>query len=159
MAMKLSTLKAPKGARHYKKRVGLGEGSGHGKTSGRGGKGQSARKSGHVRFGFEGGQMSLMRRIPKYGFRSQAKIKGQTRFATVNLSYLDGFEDGVTVDAAALLSRGFKIGSREKGGIKVLGNGTLTKKLNVKCNAISEAAKKAIEDKGGSVEIIGKVQA
>lgn len=154
MSFKLSNLKSPKGARHYKKRVGLGEGSGHGKTSGRGGKGQSARKSGHVRFGFEGGQMSLMRRIPKYGFRSQAKIKGQTRYATVSLSILDSFEDGAVVDTAALLSKGFKINSREKGGIKVLGNGSLTKKLTVKVNAISETAKKAIEDKGGSVELV-----
>lgn len=154
MSFKLSTLKAPKGARHYKKRVGLGEGSGHGKTSSRGGKGQSARKSGHVRSGFEGGQMALMRRIPKYGFRSQAKIKGITRFATVSLTYLESFEDGSVVDSAALLARGFKINSREKGGIKVLGNGTLTKKLTVKVNAVSETAKNAIEAKGGSVELI-----
>lgn len=154
MSFKLSKLKAPKGARHYKKRVGLGEGSGHGKTSSRGGKGQSARKSGHVRFGFEGGQMPLMRRIPKYGFRSQLKIKGTTRFATVNLTLLESFDEGATVDFDTLIARGFKINSREKGGIKVLGNGTLTKKINVKVNAISESAKKAIEAKGGSVELI-----
>jgi large subunit ribosomal protein L15 len=154
MALKLSNLRAPKGARHYKKRVGLGEGSGHGKTSGKGGKGQSARKSGHVRFGFEGGQMPLMRRIPKYGFRSQAKIKGATRFAIVNLTTLESFDNGAVVDADTLRDKGIKINSREKGGIKVLGNGTLSKKLTVKVNLISEAARKAIEANGGSVELV-----
>ena len=154
MALKLSNLKAPKGARHYKKRVGFGEGSGHGKTASKGGKGQSARKSGHVRFGFEGGQMPLMRRIPKYGFRSQSKIKGATRFAIVNLSTLESFENGATVDVDTLRDKGIKINSREKGGIKVLGNGTLSKKLTVKVNLISEAARKAIEDNGGSVELV-----
>ena len=154
MAIKLSNLKAPKGARHYKKRVGLGEGSGHGKTSSRGGKGQSARKSGHVRFGFEGGQMPLMRRIPKYGFRSQSKIKGETRYAIINLTNLEAFENGSVVDQETLLGKGFKLNSREKGGIKVLGRGTLSKKLTVKVNAISESAKQAIEANGGSVEIV-----
>jgi len=152
--MKLSSLKAPKGARHYKKRVGLGEGSGHGKTSGRGGKGQSARKSGHVRFGFEGGQMPLQRRIPKYGFTSRHKYLGINNFVLVNLSDLDAFDNGTVVDLALLSASGFTVRGRNKAGIKILGNGTLTKKITVKAQKFSETAKAKIEEAGGTCEVV-----
>jgi len=147
--MKLSSLKAPKGARHAKKRVGLGEGSGHGKTSGRGGKGQSARKSGHVRSGFEGGQMPLQRRLPKYGFKSRHEALGINTFEIISLDILESFENGSTVDATALAAKGYKAQGQKKGGIKILGSGTLTKKLTVKAQKFSASAKAKIEELGG----------
>src|SRR5256885_11912596 len=122
----LHELKAPRDSRHRKKRVGRGQGSGLGKTAGRGGKGQKAR-SGNMRFeGFEGGQSPLQRRLPKFGFNSP----NRTYYAVVNVGDLDGFSAGATVDEAALREKGLVKGRWH--GVKVLGEGKLTKKLSIK---------------------------
>src|SRR5687768_2142625 len=127
----LNNLKRPAGSWHRKKRVGRGQGSGLGKTAGRGGKGQKAR-SGNMRFeGFEGGQSPLQRRLPKFGFTSP----NRTIYAVVNLADLEGFDAGATVDEAALKTRGLVKGRYD--GVKVLGNGTLTKKLTVRAHKLS----------------------
>jgi large subunit ribosomal protein L15 len=148
MATTLHNLKRPEGSWHRKKRVGRGQGSGLGKTAGRGGKGQKAR-SGNMRFeGFEGGQSPLQRRLPKFGFISP----NRTVYAVVNLSDLEGFDAGATVDVAALESRGLVKGRYD--GVKVLGNGTLSKKLSVRAHKLSASAREAIEKAGGSVEEI-----
>lgn len=152
--MELSRLAPPRGAKKKRTRVGLGEGSGHGKTSGRGGKGQTARSGGGVRPGFEGGQMPLYRRIPKFGFSSRSKVLGKNSFIVVNLSDLEKFADGSVVDQSTLLQNGIKGGAHERAGYKVLGNGQLTKKLTVKVQAISASAKAKIEALGGTVEIV-----
>ncbi len=152
--LKLSTLKAPRGARHVKKRVGFGESSGHGKTSSHGGKGQTARTGGGVRSGFEGGQMPLYRRIPKLGFRSQGKVIGSTSWAVVNLATLEKLPEGQVIDEALLRSQGFVQDSHQHRGVKVLGDGNLTKKVSVRVHAVSESARKKIEAAGGSVEIL-----
>ena len=145
----LSTLKAPHNSRHRKKRVGRGQGSGLGKTAGRGGKGQKAR-SGNMRFeGFEGGQSPLQRRMPKFGFNSP----NRTEYAVVNLDSLGGFASGSTVDEAALREKGYVKGGHWD-GIKVLGRGELKAKLTVKAHKFSANAKDAIEKAGGSVELI-----
>lgn len=142
----LNKLKRPEGSWHRKKRVGRGQGSGLGKTAGRGGKGQKAR-SGNMRFeGFEGGQSPLQRRLPKFGFNSP----NRTEYAVVNLADLEGFDAGATVDVAALESKGLVKGRYD--GVKVLGNGSLTKKLTLRVNKASAAAREAIEKAGGSVE-------
>lgn len=142
----LNKLKRPEGSWHRKKRVGRGQGSGLGKTAGRGGKGQKAR-TGNMRFeGFEGGQSPLQRRLPKFGFISP----NRTEYAVVNLSDLEGFDAGATVDAAALEARGLVKGRYD--GVKVLGNGSLTKKLTIRVNKASAAAREAIQKAGGSVE-------
>jgi large subunit ribosomal protein L15 len=142
----LNKLKRPEGSWHRKKRVGRGQGSGLGKTAGRGGKGQKAR-SGNMRFeGFEGGQSPLQRRLPKFGFNSP----NRTEYAVVNLADLEGFDAGATVDVAALESKGLVKGRYD--GVKVLGNGALTKKLTIRVNKASAAAREAIEKAGGSVE-------
>jgi large subunit ribosomal protein L15 len=153
--MDLSKLSPGKGARRVSRRVGRGEGSGRGKTSGRGGKGQTARTGGKVRPGFEGGQMPLYRRIPKLGFRSRQKTLGLNSYNIVNLELLERFEDGAVVTAESLAALGCEFKSKNKAGVKVLGRGELTKKLSVKVQAISEAAKSKIEARGGSVEIVG----
>jgi large subunit ribosomal protein L15 len=146
MATTLNNLKRPVGSWHRKKRVGRGQGSGLGKTAGRGGKGQKAR-SGNMRFeGFEGGQSPLQRRLPKFGFTSP----NRTQYAVVNLSDLEGFDAGATVDVAALETRGLVKGRYD--GVKVLGNGSLTKKLTVRAHKLSATAREAIEKAGGSVE-------
>ncbi|WP_257460168.1 50S ribosomal protein L15 [Archangium lipolyticum] len=146
MATTLHNLKRPEGSWHRKKRVGRGQGSGLGKTAGRGGKGQKAR-TGNMRFeGFEGGQSPLQRRLPKFGFISP----NRTVYAVVNLSDLEGFDAGATVDVAALESRGLVKGRYD--GVKVLGNGTLSKKLSVRAHKLSATAREAIEKAGGSVE-------
>jgi large subunit ribosomal protein L15 len=146
MATTLNNLKRPVGSWHRKKRVGRGQGSGLGKTAGRGGKGQKAR-SGNMRFeGFEGGQSPLQRRLPKFGFTSP----NRTQYAVVNLSDLEGFDAGATVDVAALETRGLVKGRYD--GVKVLGNGSLTKKLTVRAHKLSGTAREAIEKAGGSVE-------
>jgi large subunit ribosomal protein L15 len=146
MATTLNNLKRPVGSWHRKKRVGRGQGSGLGKTAGRGGKGQKAR-SGNMRFeGFEGGQSPLQRRLPKFGFNSP----NRTQYAVVNLSDLEGFDAGATVDVAALETRGLVKGRYD--GVKVLGNGSLTKKLTVRAHKLSATAREAIEKAGGSVE-------
>ena len=147
--MELSNLRPAAGSKHSNNfRRGRGHGSGNGKTAGYGHKGQKAR-SGAPRPGFEGGQMPLYRRLPKRGFKNRNRVE----FAVINLSTLDKFfEDGATVDAAALLER--KVIKDLMGGVKVLGNGELTKKLTVKANAFSETAKEKIEGCGGTCEVI-----
>src|SRR5688572_1424117 len=142
--MDLSNLKPKKGARHAKKRVGRGPGSGHGKTAGRGEKGQKSRSGYSRMLGFEGGQMPLHRRIPKRGFTNIFKKE----MSVVNLSDLEQFDNGVTVDEQALRTAGL-IKGRAK-GIKILGTGKLTKKLTVHAHKFSEAAKKQIEAAGGT---------
>ena len=149
--MRLHNLKPRPGAKHRTKRLGQGESSGHGKTSGRGGKGQTARSGSSVRIGFEGGQMPLIRRIPKRGFN---KARFTTAYSPVNVGDLNQFENGARVDETALRSVGLANGP--KLGIKILANGDLTKKLVVIVSAISASAKTKIEAKGGSVEIIAK---
>ena len=145
----LDQLKPVAGARHSKKRLGRGIGSGLGKTAGKGTKGQNSRSGGGVRPGFEGGQLPLFQRLPKRGFNSHFN----TEYSIVNIDKLNVFEDGAVVDADALIAKGF---FKEAGvsGVKVLGNGKLEKKLTVKANKFSETAKKAIEAAGGSVEVI-----
>jgi large subunit ribosomal protein L15 len=152
--MRLHNLKPRPGAKHRTKRLGQGESSGRGKTAGRGGKGQTARSGSSIRVGFEGGQMPLIRRIPKRGFNN---TEFTTAYSPVNVGELNQFEDGARVDEVALRSVGLANGP--KLGIKILGTGDLTKKLTVVVSAISASAKTKIEAKGGSVEIIAKKSA
>ena len=147
--MKLNNITPTEGAFKERKRVGRGTGSGLGKTSGKGHKGQNARSGGGVRVGFEGGQLPLFRRLPKRGF-SNAKFK--IRYAVINLSDLDKFAEGTKVTPELLKEMGVIKNSLD--GIKVLGNGKLTKKLTVKANKFSETAKKEIEALGGIIEVI-----
>ena|SRR5579864_9033153 len=149
--MRLHDLKPRPGAKHRRKRLGQGESSGHGKTSGRGGKGQTARSGSSIRIGFEGGQMPLIRRIPKRGFNN---TRFTTAYSPVNVGELNQFEDGARVDEVALRSVGLANGP--KLGIKILGTGDLTKKLTVVVSAISASAKTKIEAKGGTVEIVAR---
>jgi len=149
--MRLHNLKPRPGAKHRRKRLGQGESSGHGKTAGRGGKGQTARSGSSIRVGFEGGQMPLIRRIPKRGFNN---ARFGTQYVAVNLRDLNKFEDGARVDEAALRAVGLANGTHD--GVKVLGTGELTKKLVVVVSAISASARTKIEAKGGSVEIVAK---
>ena len=146
--MKLSELSPAEGSVRQAYRKGRGAGSGNGKTGGRGHKGQKARSGGKVRAGFEGGQMPLARRIPKRGFNN---IFAKPLTA-INLAALNRFEDGAVVDAAALLEAG--VISTCPYGLKVLANGTLTKKLTVKAAAFSESAKEKIEQAGGKAEVV-----
>ena len=146
--MDLSNLSPAEGSVHSNNfRRGRGHGSGNGKTAGKGHKGQKAR-SGQPRIGFEGGQMPLYRRLPKRGFKSI----GRAQIETITLSDLDRFEDGADVTVDALIENG--ILREAKDGVKVLGNGTLTKKLNVCVNAYSASAKAKIEELGGKAEVI-----
>ena len=145
--MELSNLRPADGSKHSKYRKGRGHASGNGKTAGYGHKGQKAR-SGAPRIGFEGGQMPLYRRLPKRGFKSI----GRAQIETITLSDLDRFEDGADVTVDALIENG--ILREAKDGVKVLGNGTLTKKLNVCVNAYSASAKAKIEELGGKAEVI-----
>ncbi|MFL0583421.1 50S ribosomal protein L15 [Solibacillus silvestris] len=146
--MKLHELKPAEGSRKVRNRVGRGIGSGNGKTSGRGHKGQNARSGGGVRPGFEGGQNPLFRRLPKRGFTNI----NRKEYAIVNLDALNRFEDGAEVTPVLLLETG--IVSNEKAGIKILGHGTLSVKLNVKAHKFSASAKEAIENAGGTTEVI-----
>ena len=146
--MNLNELKYNKGARSTTKRLGRGQGSGQGKTAGKGHKGQNARSGGGVAIGFEGGQTPLYKRIPKRGFTNINRLE----YAIVNLSDLNKFEDGTTVTPELLKEAG--IVKKQLDGIKVLGNGTLEKKVNVTCNKISKSAQAAIEKVGGKVEVI-----
>ena len=146
--MKRRELSPAAGSTQIAKRKGRGHGTGNGKTAGRGHKGQKARSGGGVRIGFEGGQMPLARRIPKRGFHN---IFAEPLEA-VNVSALNRFEDGAEVDAAALLAAG--VLSKCVYGVKVLGNGSLTKKLTVKASAFSESAKQKIEAVGGKAEVV-----
>ncbi|MCL2579072.1 MAG: 50S ribosomal protein L15 [Oscillospiraceae bacterium] len=147
--MKLHELSPNPGAVKKSFRKGRGPGSGNGKTAGKGHKGQNARSGGGVRPGFEGGQMPLQRRLPKRGFNNSVFA---TVYATVNLSDLNRFEDGAVVDVASLKEIGLI--KKPMDGIKVLGKGTLTKKLTVKATAFSETAKQKIEEFGGKAEVI-----
>ena len=147
--MELSNLRPAEGSKHSDNfRRGRGHGSGNGKTAGKGHKGQKAR-SGAPRIGFEGGQMPLYRRIPKRGFKN----RNSKEIVAINLSVLDKkFEDGATVDVEALIKAG--IIDAAKDGVKILGNGEITKKLTVKANAFSASAKEKIEAAGGSAEVM-----
>ena len=146
--MKLNELRATPGAMQDAKRIGRGHGSGNGKTAGKGHKGQKARAGHGFRPGFEGGQMPLYRRIPKRGFtcRNSKTIVG------INLSALEVFEDGATVSVETLIESG--IVKNPKDGVKILGNGELTKKLTVQANAFSAKAAEKIEALGGKAEVI-----
>lgn len=146
--MKLHELQPSPGSRKERNRVGRGQGSGNGKTAGRGHKGQKARSGGGVRLGFEGGQTPLFRRLPKRGFQNI----NRKEYAVVNLSTLNRFEDGQEVTAAVLVEYG--IIKNELDGIKVLANGQLERKLTVKAHKFSQAAKEAIEAAGGTAEVI-----
>jgi large subunit ribosomal protein L15 len=145
--MRLHDLKPRPGAKHRRKRLGQGESSGHGKTSGRGGKGQTARSGSSIRIGFEGGQMPLIRRIPKRGFNNK---RFAIRYVPVNLEALNQFDDGATVDEAALRTAGLANGGKR---IKILGDGELKKKLTVKVHSFSSSARAKIEKLGGVCEV------
>jgi large subunit ribosomal protein L15 len=151
--MRLHTLKPRPGARRPVKRLGHGESSGHGKTSGRGGKGQTARSGSSIRPGFEGGQMPLIRRIPKRGFNN-------TRFATpylpVNVETLNRFDDGARVDVDTLRALGLAKGPVDR--IKILGGGELKRKLTVCAHAFSTAARTKIESAGGQCEVTARAR-
>ena len=146
--MKLHELSPVAGSTFEGKRKGRGHGSGNGKTAGRGQKGQWSRSGGGVRVGFEGGQMPLVRRVPKRGFNN---IFAKPLTA-INLTVLNRFEDGAVVDAAALIEAG--VISNCPNGLKVLSNGNLTKKVTVKAAAFSESAKEKIEQAGGKAEVV-----
>ncbi len=146
--MKLHDMKPAEGARKKRKRIGRGTGSGHGKTSGRGHDGQNARSGGGVRLGFEGGQIPLFQRLPKRGFTNI----NRKEYAIVNLDTLNLFDEGTEVTPELLLESG--IVSKAKSGIKILGNGTLDKKITVKAHKFSASAKEAIEKAGGQTEVV-----
>ncbi len=146
--MKLHELAPAPGSKKTRVRVGRGLGSGLGKTSGRGQKGQNSRSGGGVRTGFEGGQMPLYRRLPKRGFKNiYAK-----EYAEVNVCMLDRFEDGSVVDAVALVESG--ILKNVCDGIRILGNGEITKKLTVKAQGFTKSAEEKIKAAGGQIEVI-----
>jgi large subunit ribosomal protein L15 len=152
-SIRLHNSKPRPGARHRVKRLGCGESSGHGKTSGKGHKGQKARSGGSIRLGFEGGQMPLIRRIPKRGFNNTAfKIT----YAPVNLSDLETLFEAGSIDEKGLREKGLVNGNWD--GVKILGGGDVTKKFSIKVNAISASAREKLEKAGGSIELIaGKV--
>ncbi|MBX3746440.1 MAG: 50S ribosomal protein L15 [Verrucomicrobiae bacterium] len=147
--MRLHTLKNRPGARTRAKRIGHGESSGSGKTSGRGGKGQTARSGGSLRIGFEGGQMPLIRRLPKRGFNN---ARHRTEYLPVNVSALSRFDAGSVVDEKAIRGAGLADGKAD--GIKVLGNGELDRRLVVHAHAFSASAKAKIEAAGGECHVI-----
>src|SRR5262245_12277698 len=138
--MRLHDLKPRPGSKHRRKRLGQGESSGHGKTSGRGGKGQTARSGSSIRIGFEGGQMPLIRRIPKRGFNN---ARHAIRYVPINLEALNRFESGATVDVEKLRKAGLANGPVQR--IKILGEGDLSKKLTVRAHAFSASARTKIE--------------
>jgi large subunit ribosomal protein L15 len=148
----MELLKPPYGAVKSKKRKGRGPGSGKGKTAGRGGKGQTARKGGGVRIGFEGGQTPLYRRLPKRGF---VNGKFKVVYNEINLHLLNRFEDGAKLSFVNFVKAGLI--ANEKNGVKILGNGTLNKKLEIQADKFSKNAKEKIEKSGGKVIEIGKV--
>jgi len=146
--MKLHELTYTEGARKDSKRLGRGQGSGQGKTAGKGHKGQNARTGGGVALGFEGGQTPIFRRIPKRGFTNIHRVE----YAIVNVEQLNRFENGVEVSPELLIETG--IVKKEYNGIKILGVGTLEKKLTVKAHKFSKSAVTLIEQAGGKVEVI-----
>ncbi len=147
--MKLHELKPNAGSTASRKRVGRGAGSGLGKTSGKGHKGQNARSGGGVRPGFEGGQLPLFRRLPKRGF---SNYEFKTRYATVNVEDLEVFEENTVVTIDLLKEKGLI--KKELDGLKILGNGNLTKKLTVRADKFTNSAKAKIENIGGKTEVI-----
>ena len=146
--MRLNNLKPRPGAKHRVKRLGCGESSGHGKTSGKGHKGQKARSGGSIRLGFEGGQMPLIRRLPKRGFNNSAF---KTQYAVVNLDELEVFDAGSQINEQLLREKGLISGKFD--GLKRLGRGEITKKLTVEADKFSESARQKIEQAGGSVVV------
>jgi len=146
MTMRLHNLSPRPGSKKRRKRLGCGESSGHGKTSGKGHKGQKARSGGSIRLGFEGGQMPLIRRLPKRGFNNAAF---KTRFGIVNLDDLNEFADGTAITEAMLREAGLVRGKID--AVKILGRGELTKKLSISGAKFSETAKRKIEAAGGSI--------
>ena len=146
--MKLHELSPAEGSVKASFRVGRGPGSGNGKTSGKGHKGQNARSGGGVRPGFEGGQIPLYRRLPKRGFKNRFAVN----YVIANVAQLNVFEDGDVVDMAALKSR--RIITNPLDGLKILGNGKITKKLTVKASCFSTSAKEKIEAAGGKAEVV-----
>ena len=146
--MNIQSLKPAENSRFSKKRLGRGIGSGVGKTSGKGHKGQNARSGGGVRVGFEGGQMPLIRKLPRSGFTN---ADFQKVYTVVNVSDLNRFDENSVVDANAIVEKGI-VSKIEKYGVKVLGNGKLEKALTVKANKFSETAKKKIQDAQGKFE-------
>jgi large subunit ribosomal protein L15 len=146
--MRIHDLKPAEGSRKTRTRKGRGIGSGLGKTSGRGHGGQKSRSGGGVKPGFEGGQMPLIRRVPKRGFNNIFKKD----IAIVNLSALDKFDDGTVITPELLLEKGLI--RKSKDGVKVLGNGTISKKLTVKAHAFSRTAQEKITAAGGTVEVV-----
>lgn len=147
--MKLNNITPTEGAFKERKRVGRGTGSGLGKTSGKGHKGQNARSGGGVRVGFEGGQLPLFRRLPKRGF---SNYEFKTRYATVNVEDLEVFEENTVVTIDLLKEKGLI--KKELDGLKILGNGNLTKKLTVRADKFTNSAKAKIENIGGEIEVI-----
>jgi large subunit ribosomal protein L15 len=147
--MRLHNLKPRPGAKHRRKRLGQGESSGHGKTAGRGGKGQTARSGSSIRIGFEGGQMPLIRRMPKRGFNN---ARHTIRYVAVNLESLNRFDDGAKIDVEALRQAGLANGPVKL--IKILGDGELTRKLTISAHAFSASARSKIEAKGGACEVV-----
>jgi large subunit ribosomal protein L15 len=143
--MNLATLKPPEGSRKKRKRVGRGDGSGHGGTSGKGAKGQNARSGHSVRPGFEGGQMPLSRRMPKVGFKNPMR----RIIATVNIEQLKKFQEGTVVDRETLLNVGLV--ARKADGVKVLGKGEISFPLSVKVDMVSRGARQKIEAAGGTI--------
>ncbi|MCR5415526.1 MAG: 50S ribosomal protein L15 [Pseudobutyrivibrio sp.] len=147
--MDLSNLQPAEGSKHSDNfRRGRGHGSGNGKTAGKGHKGQKARSGGSTRLGFEGGQMPLYRRLPKRGFKN----RNTKEIVGINVSYLERFDNGATVTVETLIESGIIKNPRD--GVKILGNGELTKKLTVQANAFSASAKEKIEALGGTAEVI-----
>ena len=146
--MKLHELQPSAGSRKVRNRVGRGIATGNGKTAGRGHKGQKARSGGGVRPGFEGGQNPLFRRLPKRGFTNI----NRKDYAVVNVEVLNRFDEGTEITPALLIESG--VVSNERSGIKILGNGSLEKKLNVKAHKFSGSAKEAIEAAGGQAEVL-----
>ncbi len=152
--MRLHDLKPNVGAKHRRKRLGCGESSGHGKTSGKGHKGQKARSGGSIRPGFEGGQMPLIRRLPKRGFNNK---QFKTVYGTVNLDELQkGFDDGAAINEKILRGAGIVRGTLD--GIKVLGRGEVSKKFHLEVDTISASAREKIEKAGGTITVIAKKQ-
>lgn len=146
--MRLHDLQSPAGAVHKSKRVGRGTGSGHGKTSTRGHKGQKARSGGGVRLGFEGGQMPLQRRVPKRGFTNIFK----KTYSIVNVRDLERFDDDTVVTPGLLIESGLVKSVQD--GVKILGDGELTKRLVVKAHKVSQVAESKISARGGQIEVI-----
>ncbi|MEI6337452.1 MAG: 50S ribosomal protein L15 [Verrucomicrobiota bacterium] len=150
--MRLHDLKPNPGAKHRRKRLGCGESSGHGKTSGKGHKGQKARSGGSIRPGFEGGQMPLIRRLPKRGFNN---VNFKTAYGIVNLDDLEKrFDDGVAINEKLLRGAGVIRGTLD--GVKVLGRGEVKKKFHLEVDSISTSAREKIEKAGGTITLISK---